>query len=161
TMPTIVRCPHCAAGLQVPDGFLGKKVRCARCQAVVTAAAPAAVVAPAEPLGLGTPPASPVRAGDSYVLQPPEPRPGPTARPPPSAAPPRPGPRAPPAREPHHGGEAEAAQEARGVLGAARPAARRRRTRGRPRRGGGRPRDPALRRRLLRPPGPLPHAGAA
>src|SRR5437016_4231496 len=40
-MPVIVSCPKCGVGLKVPEEFLGKLVRCPRCQEAVPTKAPA------------------------------------------------------------------------------------------------------------------------
>src|SRR5438874_8785210 len=36
-MPTNIGCPHCRLVLQLPDEFVGQKVRCSKCEAVFIA----------------------------------------------------------------------------------------------------------------------------
>jgi predicted Zn finger-like uncharacterized protein len=45
-MPSITRCPECNGQLQVPDEFLGRKVKCPTCGAQFTAQAPGSAAAP-------------------------------------------------------------------------------------------------------------------
>src|SRR6266536_402424 len=60
TMPQIIGCPKCSVPLSVPDGSVGKQVRCPKCQTVfpIPAPQPVGVAAPGEaPSG---PPPGPV-----------------------------------------------------------------------------------------------------
>jgi predicted Zn finger-like uncharacterized protein len=75
-MPNTI-CPHCGANGRVPDTFIGRRVKCPKCQQPFTVAAAAAPPAPAAPRQAA--PASPT--------------------PPPRAVSPRPAPPPPPAQE--------------------------------------------------------------
>src|SRR5262245_25513091 len=54
-MPVKMACPHCRAAFSVPDGVVGKKVRCKRCSQVFVAEKPAGPPA-GEVVRAGTPP---------------------------------------------------------------------------------------------------------
>src|SRR5690349_19837341 len=73
-MPTTI-CPHCGANGRVPDTFIGRRVRCPKCQQPFTVAAPA-----------GPPPAAPRPAPAASPTPPPRtaaPRAAPPPPPPP------------------------------------------------------------------------------